>query len=41
MAIDSNGRIVLAGYAYDGQQHFDFALARYTSAGELDTTFQY
>ena len=38
VATDSNGRTVAAGYVYDGNAN-DFALARYTGAGELDTTF--
>jgi len=38
VAIQADGKIVAAGYAYVGG-NYDFALARYTSAGELDTTF--
>ncbi|MEJ5362064.1 MAG: delta-60 repeat domain-containing protein [Spirochaetota bacterium] len=38
IAIDSNGRIVVAGYANNGT-NYDFALARYYSNGSLDSTF--
>jgi uncharacterized delta-60 repeat protein len=38
VALDSQGRIVLAGYANNGSND-DFALARLTSAGALDATF--
>lgn len=38
VAIDGNGKIVVAGYTYNGI-HNDFALARYNSDGTLDTTF--
>jgi uncharacterized delta-60 repeat protein len=38
VAIDGSGRIIVGGWAYNGS-HNDFALARYTSAGVLDTTF--
>ncbi|PKK88115.1 MAG: hypothetical protein CVV64_20220, partial [Candidatus Wallbacteria bacterium HGW-Wallbacteria-1] len=38
MALDSNGKILVAGYAESGQ-NVDFALARYNSDGTLDTTF--
>ena len=38
VAIDSSGNIVAAGYAGSGSNN-DFALARYTSAGALDTSF--
>lgn len=37
MAIQS-GKIVVAGYAYNGS-NYDFALARYNTDGSLDTTF--
>jgi uncharacterized delta-60 repeat protein len=36
-AIDSQGRIVTAGYTYGTD--YNFALARYTSAGNLDPSF--
>ncbi len=35
---DSSGRLLLGGYSISGNQ-FDFALARYTAAGDLDTSF--
>jgi len=35
--IQSDGKIVVAGYAYNGTD-YDFALARYNSDGSLDTT---
>jgi uncharacterized delta-60 repeat protein len=38
VAVDSAGRIVVAGYSYNGSD-LDFAVVRYTSAGVLDTTF--
>ncbi len=38
IAIDSNGKIVVAGYSSNGS-NFDFALARYNPNGTLDTTF--
>ncbi len=40
MAIQSDGKIVLAGYTTNlNQSKFWFALARYTSSGSLDPTF--
>lgn len=42
LAIQSNGEIVVAGQAGIGNQYFassSFVLARYTSAGRLDTSF--
>ncbi len=39
ITIDSNGKILVAGYAYNGSSNYDFALARYNSDGSLDTTF--
>jgi uncharacterized delta-60 repeat protein len=40
VAIQDDGRIVAAGYTYTSAgRTFDFAVVRYTSAGELDTTF--
>ncbi len=42
LAIQSNGEIVVAGQAGNGNQVFvssSFVLARYTSAGQLDATF--
>lgn len=38
MAIDSSGRIVVAGYA-GGAEHDDLMLLRLTSSGELDSSF--
>ncbi|MCY4448404.1 MAG: cadherin-like beta sandwich domain-containing protein, partial [Chloroflexi bacterium] len=38
MAVQPDGKIVLAGRASNGTNN-DFALARYTAAGDLDTTF--
>lgn len=38
LAIQSDGKILLAGYSASGST-YRFALARYTSAGALDTTF--
>ncbi len=38
VTIQSNGKIVVAGYVYDGGD-YDFALARYNTDGSLDTTF--
>ena len=42
LAIQSNGEIVVAGQAGIGNQYFassSFALARYTTTGQLDTSF--
>jgi uncharacterized delta-60 repeat protein len=39
VAIQSNGRIVAAGYAFNTATSGDFVLARYNSDGTLDTTF--
>ncbi len=40
MAVDSaTGDYVVAGNGFDASNHQDFALARYTPAGVLDTTF--
>lgn len=36
--IQSDGRIVVAGYSHNGSNN-DFAVARYTPSGVLDTTF--
>jgi uncharacterized delta-60 repeat protein len=38
IAVQSNGRIVLAGYSY-GTQGLDFSLIGYTSNGMVDSTF--
>ena len=39
LAVHTDGKIVLAGYTKVSGTDFDFAIARYTSAGALDTTF--
>jgi len=39
LKIDSNGKIVVGGRAFNSSTSFDFALARYNSGGTLDTTF--
>jgi uncharacterized delta-60 repeat protein/uncharacterized repeat protein (TIGR01451 family) len=39
LALQPDGKIVVAGYAYAGLARDDFALARYTITGTLDTTF--
>jgi uncharacterized delta-60 repeat protein len=38
VAVQGDGKIVAAGFAWNGSKN-DFALARYTSAGVLDTDF--
>jgi uncharacterized delta-60 repeat protein len=38
VAIQSNGKIVVAGYSFNGSND-DFALVRYDTDGSLDTTF--
>jgi len=38
VAVQADGKIVTAGYAYNGSNN-DFALARYNPNGSLDTTF--
>ena len=38
VVLQSDGKIVVAGFAWNGS-NYDFAVARYTSAGALDTTF--
>src|SRR5437879_772843 len=38
VAIDSSGRIVVAGYSFNGTNK-DVAVVRYTASGGLDTTF--
>lgn len=38
VALDSTGKIIVAGYAYNGT-NYDFALARYDTQGKPDTTF--
>jgi uncharacterized delta-60 repeat protein len=39
LALQSNGKIVLAGFSVSPAGDSDFALARYTTAGDLDTGF--
>lgn len=39
LQLQPDGRIVVAGTAQDTTGSYDFAVARYTSAGVLDTTF--
>src|SRR5262249_29362107 len=40
VAVQADGKIVVAGYAYTGATTgFDFAVARLTSTGQLDTSF--
>jgi uncharacterized delta-60 repeat protein len=39
VAIQGDGKIVVAGESYNGSKQFDFALARYNSNGSLDITF--
>lgn len=38
VVVQADQKIVVAGYSWNGV-NYDFALARYTSSGELDTTF--
>jgi uncharacterized delta-60 repeat protein len=39
VAIQADGRIIVAGGTDNGTNHYDFALARYNADGSLDTTF--
>lgn len=39
VAIQADGKIVVAGYTYNGSNLYDFALVRYTGTGILDNTF--
>jgi uncharacterized delta-60 repeat protein len=39
VALQNDGKIVVAGYYAAGHRNHDFALARYNSNGSLDTTF--
>lgn len=39
LALNANGKIVVAGSAFNSQTQSDFALARFTSNGKLDTNF--
>ena len=39
VALQSNGKIVVAGYSYNATTSYDFALARFNADGLLDNTF--
>jgi uncharacterized delta-60 repeat protein len=39
VAVQSDGKIVLAGYSYDSTEYEEFALLRYNSNGILDSSF--
>ncbi len=39
MAVDSADRVVIGGYTYQSATHDDFAVARLTSSGALDASF--
>ena len=39
VAVQADGKILVAGYVFSGSHHSDFALVRYTSAGALDSSF--
>ena len=39
VAVQSDGKIVVAGYSDNGTVNYDFALVRYNADGTLDTTF--
>lgn len=39
MAVDPNGRVVLAGRGSSGSQHSDYSLERFTATGERDLSF--
>ena len=39
IVVQSDGKIIAAGYSTDAAGHIAFALARYDTAGNLDTTF--
>ena len=41
VAIQSDGKIVVAGYSDRGGYHYNFAVARYNVDGSLDGTFNY
>ncbi|HYC48023.1 MAG TPA: hypothetical protein VED01_21325 [Burkholderiales bacterium] len=38
LALQADGKIIVAGYSWNGSD-YDFALARYTTSGSLDTSF--
>ena len=39
VAVQSDGKILVAGYSYSPGSNYNFALARYTSTGALDPSF--
>jgi uncharacterized delta-60 repeat protein len=39
IAIESDGKLIVGGFAFNGSNWFDFAIARYNSDGTLDSTF--
>ena len=39
VAVQSDGKILVAGYGYFGGGEYDFAVVRYNANGSLDTTF--
>lgn len=39
VALQNDGKIVIAGYKYISNSNYDFALVRYNSNGSLDSTF--
>jgi uncharacterized delta-60 repeat protein len=39
ITLQTDGKILVAGYARNGNNNFDFALARYNANGSLDTSF--
>ncbi len=39
VAIQSDGKIVVAGISWNGSNHYDFAVVRYDTSGNLDSTF--
>ncbi len=41
LALQSDGKIVVAGSSFNSSSYYDFAIVRYNSNGSLDTTFDY
>ena len=39
VAVQTDGRIIVAGFSYDGPNRGDFAIVRYNANGTLDTSF--
>lgn len=39
IAIESDGKLIVGGFAFNGSNWFDFAIARYNSDGTVDSTF--